>query len=234
MLGPKIIQKLEAELQPWLEERIPITAEMIADMTQLLGNVDDLFDTAKTAAEELDKRVRELQAARDESARLARDAEEEAARRAQAEAEAKRIVEEDAARIRQQALDQLRTEQEKERQRNLEVENRRLAADAQQRRHQQLESNLKTTKVASDVAYGAIRHLNSNWLPGSGIHSLLADAQFHFNKLANCQWHAGDFGKRTALFDFAGRQRTARLEQSHDDQNLFHRSQREFFLPNPV
>ena len=178
LLGPRITKKLEAELLPWLEERIPITAEMIADMEQLIGNVNDLFDAAKSAAEELDKRVGEQQAARDEAARLAREAEEKAARRAREEAEERRIVEENAARIRQQALDQLRAEQEKERRQDVEVENRRLATQAQQRRYQQLENHLKATKVASDVAYGAIRHLNHNGLPRSGTYSLLADAQY--------------------------------------------------------
>lgn len=179
LLDPKVIKRLEKELLPWLEERIPITSEMIADMAQLLGNVEDLFDAAKTAAEELDKRVREQQATRDEAARLAREAAEEAARRAQAEADARRIAEEEnAARMRQQAIDLWRAKKEEERLRNLEAENRRVAEQAQQRRYQQLESYLKTAKVASNVAYGAIRHLNYNW-PGNGIYSLLADAQFH-------------------------------------------------------
>lgn len=93
LLDPKIIQRLEEELRPWFEERLPITTEMIADMERLLGTVEELFDTAKIAAQSLDKQVLQLQFLREEAAKAEESARREKERQLKLEAEQRRLAE---------------------------------------------------------------------------------------------------------------------------------------------
>jgi Skp family chaperone for outer membrane proteins len=51
------LQKLEKSLQPWLSERLPITAEMIADMEEMLPPVRRLYLAAQAAAKDADAEI---------------------------------------------------------------------------------------------------------------------------------------------------------------------------------
>ncbi|SLK12190.1 phospholipase D-like domain-containing protein [Arthrobacter sp. P2b] len=71
-----VVSDIEKFIQPWLEQRSPITPEMVADMKALLPEIAENYRKAQTAAAEADKRVAELHALREAKERFERQQEE--------------------------------------------------------------------------------------------------------------------------------------------------------------
>lgn len=67
-----VVTLVEKLIKPWLDQRTPITPQMITDMEELLPEAGQLYATAQAAAEVIDKKIWEFRAAREEKARLDR------------------------------------------------------------------------------------------------------------------------------------------------------------------
>lgn len=71
------VKLIEKSVQPWIEARTPITPQMIADMENLLPEVMQLYQVAQVAAVDADVKLRDLQIAREEKARVEKRLQEE-------------------------------------------------------------------------------------------------------------------------------------------------------------
>lgn len=132
----EVILQIERQISPWLADRIPITAEMVSDMEKFLGEIEPLYEEARLAAEEADRKVFAEQVLREaEASRLAEEMEEERLRTR--EAEERRVAE--------------------------IAEQQHLAQEAalQRQRYVQLQVNIQLTAKSLSNAYGVVRVVES-------------------------------------------------------------------------
>jgi len=167
---PKAVRRVGELIGPWLAERIPVTAEMVTDMEALLEGIVPLYEIARLAAVDADKKVCEAESARAaENSRLAAELE---ARRAALLEESLRIERETEERWRAQ-----RAEREHLR---LEEERRRIAEDSERTesasRAARLRSNFDTAEQSLSNAYGVVRvvETGSDWYSSTQTVSLMA------------------------------------------------------------
>ncbi len=184
---PKVVRRVGELIGPWLAERMPITADMVTDMEALLEGIVPLYEIARLAAVDADKKVCEAESARAaENSRLAAELE---ARRAALLEESLRLERETEERLRARAeLQHLR----------LEEERRRIAEDMERTerasRAARLRSNFETAEQSLSSAYGVVRVVGTggDWFLPTQTVSLMACDDRDFTV-----WEVG--GKRVEL-----------------------------------
>jgi len=152
---PKAVRRVGELIGPWLADRIPVTAEMVTDMEALLEGIIPLYEIARLAAVDADKKVCEAESARTaENSRLA------------AEIEARRAaLLEESLRLERETEERLRAERAEREHLRLEEERRRIAEDAERRERAsmaaRLRSNFDTAEQSLSKAYGVVTVIES-------------------------------------------------------------------------
>lgn len=180
---PKAVRRVGELIEPWLAERVLVTAAMVADMEALVEGITPQYDAARQAADDADLKVREAELARAvEAARIA------------AEIEARRIaLLEESLRLEREAEEQRRAENARCERLRLDEEKRRIAENMERAERASrvvgLRVNFDALQQSLSNAYGVVRVVETGggWHSSTQTVSLTADRDRDFTI-----WEVGD------------------------------------------